>query len=36
MSKPVVAVPADFKVVDGYNWHATPDQYVNAALKEIK
>ncbi|MCA0255328.1 MAG: gamma-glutamyl-gamma-aminobutyrate hydrolase family protein [Proteobacteria bacterium] len=33
MSKPVVAVPADFKVVDGYNWHATPDQYVNAALK---
>lgn len=33
MSKPVVAVPADFKFFNDVFWHATPNQYVTAALK---
>ncbi|MBB4102117.1 gamma-glutamyl-gamma-aminobutyrate hydrolase family protein [Allorhizobium borbori] len=33
MSRPVVAVPADLKIVDGVVWHAAQNQYVKAALK---
>jgi len=33
MSRPVVAVPADLKIVDGVIWHAAQNQYVKAALK---
>ena len=33
MSRPVVAVPADLKTVDGVVWHAAQNQYVKAALK---
>ena len=32
MPKPIVAVPADIRVMDGAVWHATPNQYVQAAL----
>lgn len=33
MPKPVVALPADRREVEGNNWHAAPDQYVQAAVK---
>ncbi|GKX34972.1 MAG: gamma-glutamyl-gamma-aminobutyrate hydrolase [Rhizobiaceae bacterium MnEN-MB40S] len=33
MTKPIVALPADVKHADGYDWHASPRQYVDAALK---
>ena len=33
MPKPVVAVPADIREVEGALWHATPNQYLKAALK---
>jgi putative glutamine amidotransferase len=33
MPKPVVAVPADICEIEGVRWHASPDQYVAAALK---
>jgi putative glutamine amidotransferase len=33
MPKPVVAIPADFRTFDGNVWHATPHQYVRAALE---
>ncbi|MBP1846947.1 putative glutamine amidotransferase [Rhizobium petrolearium] len=33
MPKPIVAVPADIRELDGAIWHATPNQYVQAALK---
>ena len=33
MRKPVVAIPADFRTFDGNVWHATPHQYVRAALE---
>ncbi len=33
MSKPIVALPADIRELDGAIWHATPNQYVQAALK---
>ncbi len=33
MSKPIVALPADIRHFDGTDWHATPNQYVRAALK---
>jgi putative glutamine amidotransferase len=33
MSKPIVALPADIRELDGAVWHATPNQYVQAALK---
>ncbi|MFB9947398.1 gamma-glutamyl-gamma-aminobutyrate hydrolase family protein [Rhizobium puerariae] len=33
MPKPIVAVPADIRELDGALWHATPNQYVRAALK---
>lgn len=33
MPKPIVAVPADYKLIDGMPWQASPNQYVNAALK---
>lgn len=33
MSKPIVAVPADIRPLEGAIWHATPNQYVQAALK---
>jgi putative glutamine amidotransferase len=33
MPKPVVAIPADFRTIDGNVWHATPHQYVRAAVE---
>lgn len=33
MPKPVVAVPADIRVIEDAIWHAAPDQYLNAAAK---
>lgn len=33
MPKPIVAIPADFRELDGNVWHATPHQYVRAALE---
>ncbi|MBB4955162.1 putative glutamine amidotransferase [Agrobacterium vitis] len=33
MPKPLVAIPADFKDINGSNWHCVLDQYVNATLK---
>ena len=33
MPKPIVALPADIRELDGAVWHATPNQYVQAALK---
>ncbi len=32
MFQPLVAVSTDVKHVDNYNWHATPRQYIEAAL----
>lgn len=32
MPRPIIAVPADIREIDGTAWHATPDQYVEAAL----
>ncbi len=32
MKQPLVAVPADKRFFDGYDWHATPNQYVEAAV----
>lgn len=31
-ARPLVIVSADVRVVDGYVWHATPEQYLNAVL----
>lgn len=33
MTTPIIAIPADTRELDGYNWHATPNQYVNAVVK---
>ncbi len=33
MSKPVVAIPADIREIEGNVWQATPNQYVRAAVK---
>lgn len=33
MPKPVVAIPADFRTLEGNVWHATPHQYVRAAVE---
>src|SRR3546814_4521351 len=33
MPKPIIALPADIREFDGAVWHATPEQYVRAALK---
>jgi len=33
MSKPIIAIPADIKQVDGAEWHAAQTQYLKAALK---
>jgi len=33
MPKPLIAVPADLREIDGAIWHAAPDQYVSAAMK---
>ncbi|MBL0372235.1 gamma-glutamyl-gamma-aminobutyrate hydrolase family protein [Rhizobium sp. KVB221] len=33
MPSPIIAIPADTRELDGYNWHATPHQYVNAVVK---
>jgi putative glutamine amidotransferase len=33
MPKPIVAVPADIREVEGAVWHASPNQYLKAALK---
>lgn len=33
MPKPVIAIPADFRAFDGNVWHATPHQYVQAAVE---
>lgn len=32
MPKPLVAIPADIREVEGTQWHATPVQYVRAAV----
>lgn len=32
MTKPIVAIPADIRALDGANWHAVQHQYVHAAL----
>ncbi|WP_309084733.1 gamma-glutamyl-gamma-aminobutyrate hydrolase family protein [Chelativorans sp.] len=32
MPQPLVALPTDVKVFEGYTWHATPEQYLTAAL----
>jgi len=32
MSKPIVAVPADLKLIEGVAWHAAQNQYAQAAL----
>lgn len=31
--KPLVLVPTDVKPLDGYNWHATIDTYLNATMR---
>ncbi|MDB5525757.1 MAG: Peptidase [Rhizobium sp.] len=36
MPSPIIAIPADTREMDGYNWHATPNQYVNAVVKGAK
>ena len=33
MSKPIIAIPADIRELAGAQWHATPTQYLSAALK---
>lgn len=33
MPKPIIAIPADNREIEGYRWHATPHQYVNAIVK---
>lgn len=33
MPSPIIAIPADTREMDGYAWHATPNQYVNAVVK---
>ncbi|MGN6550626.1 MAG: gamma-glutamyl-gamma-aminobutyrate hydrolase family protein [Pararhizobium sp.] len=33
MIRTIVAIPADIRAFDGYVWHATPDQYVDAVMK---
>jgi putative glutamine amidotransferase len=33
MPSPVIAIPADTREIEGYYWHATPNQYVNAVVK---
>lgn len=32
MPKPIVAIPADLKLIDGVAWHAAQNQYAQAAL----
>ena len=32
MKKAVIAIPADTRELDGYVWHASPEQYATAAL----
>ena len=33
MTRTIVAIPADIRQFDGYVWHATPAQYVEAAME---
>lgn len=33
MNRTIVAIPADIRQFDGYVWHATPHQYVDAAVQ---
>lgn len=33
MTPTIVAIPADIRQFDGYVWHATPHQYVDAAMQ---
>ncbi|MEX3010267.1 gamma-glutamyl-gamma-aminobutyrate hydrolase family protein [Hoeflea sp. TYP-13] len=33
MTRAIIAIPADTREMDGYVWHASPDQYATAALK---
>jgi putative glutamine amidotransferase len=33
MTMPIVAIPADFRTVEGSSWHAVQNQYIRAALK---
>ncbi|MCP4316766.1 MAG: gamma-glutamyl-gamma-aminobutyrate hydrolase family protein [Hyphomicrobiales bacterium] len=32
MPRAIIAIPADTREMDGYVWHASPEQYVSAAL----
>jgi len=32
MTQTIIAIPADIRAFDGYVWHATPAQYVEAAM----
>jgi len=32
MHKPIVAIPADIRELEGTHWHASPVQYVRAAV----
>ena len=32
MPTPIIAIPADFREIEGNVWHASPHQYVRAAL----
>ena len=33
MENGIVVIPADIREFDGYVWHASPSQYVNAAIR---
>jgi len=33
MTKPIIAIPADIRVLDGASWHAAQQQYIQAASK---
>lgn len=36
MPSSIIAIPADTREIEGYSWHATPHQYVNAVVKGAK
>lgn len=36
MQKPVIAVTADIRTFDNYQWHCVPEQYVKAAMEGAK
>jgi putative glutamine amidotransferase len=33
MTKPIIAIPADIRVIDGATWHAAQQQYIQAASR---